>query len=137
MEVKRPAEALAEFEATLTKEPNRFRALYGAARAAQAAGNRASASAYYATLLKLSSRAEPPVRVEAGRSPQGRREALASGQTRCGTNRPEGRHGTQNPPVPAAAAAVSALRFADRERPRLHPLGRRGSVDVRLRGPGL
>ena len=34
LQLKRPAEALVEFEATLTKEPNRFRAIYGAARAA-------------------------------------------------------------------------------------------------------
>ena len=41
LQVKRPAEALVEFEATLKKEPNRFRATYGAARAAAAAGRRA------------------------------------------------------------------------------------------------
>ena len=32
LELKRPAEALKEFEATMAKEPNRFRGVYGAAR---------------------------------------------------------------------------------------------------------
>ena len=64
LQVNQPAEALAAFEATLTKEPNRFRAVYGAARAAKAAGNRASASAHYATLLRISSKADQPGRNE-------------------------------------------------------------------------
>lgn len=34
-----PAQALAEFERSLQRDPNRFRGIYGAARAAQAAGN--------------------------------------------------------------------------------------------------
>ena len=38
--------ALKEFEATLVKEPNRFRALYGAARAAAAAGSATAAKRY-------------------------------------------------------------------------------------------
>jgi hypothetical protein len=53
LELKRPADALAAFEVTLKKEPNRFRATYGAARAAQAAGQRQKAAAYYAQLLRI------------------------------------------------------------------------------------
>ena len=34
LQLNRPADALAAFEATLKKEPNRFRAVYGAAQAA-------------------------------------------------------------------------------------------------------
>ena len=41
LDAGRPAEALAAFEATMKKEPNRFRGAYGAARAAEAAGDRA------------------------------------------------------------------------------------------------
>ena len=41
LELGRPREALVEYRATLAKEPNRFRALYGAMRAATAAGDRA------------------------------------------------------------------------------------------------
>jgi tetratricopeptide (TPR) repeat protein len=53
MEVDRPAEALAEYEATLEVERNRARALYGAARAADAAGDRERADRHFASLLEL------------------------------------------------------------------------------------
>lgn len=58
------APALKEFEATLRKEPNRFRALAGAARAAAAIGDRAVAKRYYAQLLKICARADRPGRPE-------------------------------------------------------------------------
>ena len=64
LQLKRPAEALVEFETTLKKEPNRFRATYGAARAAAAAGQRQKASAYYASLLEISKSADEPGRRE-------------------------------------------------------------------------
>jgi hypothetical protein len=56
--------ALKEFEATMKKEPNRFRAVAGAARAAAAAGQRARAAGYYAELLKICSRADAGARPE-------------------------------------------------------------------------
>src|SRR5206468_1395480 len=40
LETHQPERALQEFEATLQKEPGRFRSLYGAARASQLSGNR-------------------------------------------------------------------------------------------------
>jgi hypothetical protein len=55
LEADRPAEALGEFEATIKKEPNRFRGLYGGARAAEAAGQRARAIALYKQLLQVAS----------------------------------------------------------------------------------
>ena len=64
LQLKRPAEALAEFEATLAKEPNRFRALLGAARAAAGAGDRAKAAAHAATLVAITARADRPGRPE-------------------------------------------------------------------------
>ncbi len=64
LQLNRPAEALVEFETTLKKEPNRFRATYGAARAAEAAGQRQKASAYYASLLQISKGADQPGRKE-------------------------------------------------------------------------
>lgn len=64
LELKRPAEALKEFEATLTKEPNRFRALYGAAEAAKLAGDRFSAQKYFGKLLDVSERGDKPERPE-------------------------------------------------------------------------
>ena len=64
MELKHPAEALKEFEATLRREPNRFRAVYGAARAASLSGDRERARAYFAQLVKICERADTPLRRE-------------------------------------------------------------------------
>ncbi len=49
----RPADALKEFEATMIKEPNRFRTTYNAAKAAIASGNRAAGRKYFALLLDI------------------------------------------------------------------------------------
>jgi len=48
-----PAQALKEFEETLTREPRRFRAVYGAAHSAQLAGDRAKARGYYQQLVEI------------------------------------------------------------------------------------
>src|SRR5882724_1350847 len=64
LELKRPSEALKEFEATLTKEPNRFRTLYGAAEAAKLAGDHQTAQTYFRQLLKVAERADKPGRPE-------------------------------------------------------------------------
>jgi hypothetical protein len=64
LESKQPAEALKEFEATLTKEPNRFRSLYGAAEAAKQAGDHQTAQTYFRKLLKVAERADQPGRQE-------------------------------------------------------------------------
>jgi tetratricopeptide (TPR) repeat protein len=53
MALNQPQQAQAEFERSLKRDPNRFRGLYGAARAAQAAGNQQAAREYYAKLDKL------------------------------------------------------------------------------------
>ena len=50
-----PKEALAAFEATKAKEPNRFNGYAGAAQAAQALGDTATAKANYEKLLALAS----------------------------------------------------------------------------------
>ncbi len=55
---KRFAEALREYEAATTKEPNRYRTLAGAMAAAQGAGDRAKALAMANALLKLGSEAD-------------------------------------------------------------------------------
>ena len=52
--------ALAAFEATMTKEPGRFRGAYGAARAAEAAGDRDRARQHYQTLLGIADGADSP-----------------------------------------------------------------------------
>jgi len=52
LELNRPAEALAQYEAAMAKEPNRFRGVYGAARAAELAGDRERARTHYARLVQ-------------------------------------------------------------------------------------
>jgi tetratricopeptide (TPR) repeat protein len=52
LDLKRPEEALAEYEISLQTDPNRFNGLYGAARAASEAQQREKAAGYYAQLLK-------------------------------------------------------------------------------------
>ena len=54
LELKRPAEALAEYKSALTNSPNRFDSLYGAAHSAQLAGDSAAANSYYAKLMDIS-----------------------------------------------------------------------------------
>jgi tetratricopeptide (TPR) repeat protein len=56
----RPAEALKEFEAVQQVEPNRFRALAGAGRAAELAGDLAAAKRYYGQVVELTASADPP-----------------------------------------------------------------------------
>jgi len=48
-----PQQALLEFERSLKRDPNRFRGIYGAARAAQVAGDRPLARDYYSKLQAL------------------------------------------------------------------------------------
>ena len=64
LDLNRPSEALKEFETTLTKEPNRFRSLYGAGEAAKLAGDRQTAQTYFQKLLKVAERADKPERRE-------------------------------------------------------------------------
>jgi Tfp pilus assembly protein PilF len=56
-------EALAAFEATLKKEPNRLGAAIGAAKAAEKAGDAAKARHHYAAAVALAENADP-VRAE-------------------------------------------------------------------------
>ena len=53
MTLNSPAQAFVEFERSLKRDPNRFRGIYGAARAAEASGNREAARDYYARLQTL------------------------------------------------------------------------------------
>lgn len=52
LEMKKPAEALAEYKRALAESPNRFDSLYGAAQAAQLAGRTTEAHGYLAKLVK-------------------------------------------------------------------------------------
>jgi tetratricopeptide (TPR) repeat protein len=53
LEAKRPQQALTEYQTDLKLNPSRFDGLYGAARAAEAAGKQKDATEYYALLLKV------------------------------------------------------------------------------------
>jgi tetratricopeptide (TPR) repeat protein len=64
LDLGRAADALRSYEKTLQREPNRARALAGAARAAELAKDKDAARRYYAALAKLMDRADPD-RVEA------------------------------------------------------------------------
>jgi hypothetical protein len=73
LKVNRPTKALEQFEATLKKEPRRFRSLYGAAHAAQLVGNRNMKAKYFRELLSACANSDKPGRPEIGEA----RRALA------------------------------------------------------------
>ncbi len=58
LELKQPAQALKEFEASQQREPNRFRGYLGAARAAEMMGDRSKAAASYRSLVLLAKDAD-------------------------------------------------------------------------------
>jgi tetratricopeptide (TPR) repeat protein len=64
LEANQPADALKAFETGLKKEPNRFRSVYGAGIAAERAGSREKARAYYTQLVKICERGDQPGRPE-------------------------------------------------------------------------
>jgi tetratricopeptide (TPR) repeat protein len=64
LELNQPMQALEQFEATLKKEPRRFRSLYGAAHAARLSGSRDTSRKYFRELLKVCAHADKPARSE-------------------------------------------------------------------------
>jgi tetratricopeptide (TPR) repeat protein len=74
LEAGRAKEALAAFETAMTKEPNRFRGIAGAARAAEALGDRARAGRYYTQLLEVARAADTE-------RPELRRARVAAGKS--------------------------------------------------------
>ena len=74
MALGRPAEALAAYEASLAVAPNRFYALGAAVRAADAAGRRDTARTHFATLEKVTARAD------GSRAELGKLKAIAAGR---------------------------------------------------------
>lgn len=61
IELNRPGEALAAFEAVLANSPNRLNSLYSAGRAAEAAGDLTKATRHYKDLLTLVAHADAGV----------------------------------------------------------------------------
>ena len=64
LEAGKPAEALVAYQASMAREPRRFRGLSGAARAAAAAGRLALAREYQRQLVALCPKADVPGRPE-------------------------------------------------------------------------
>jgi hypothetical protein len=58
LEVAEPGPALKEYEVSLQSSRNRYRGLYGAAKAAQRTGDSEKARTYYAKLLTLCNHAD-------------------------------------------------------------------------------
>jgi len=73
LEMNNPTKALVQFEATLEKEPRRFRSLYGAAHAAQLSGSSDLSLKYFGELLTICALSDKPGRTEI----EDAREALA------------------------------------------------------------
>ncbi len=61
MELGQSAAALPEYEKSIAKEPNRFRGLHSAARAAEASGNKAKARSWYKNLARVAANADAGV----------------------------------------------------------------------------
>ena len=66
-ELKRPAEALKEYEASQQREPNRYRGLYGAGQAAAQSGNRDKARLYFSKLVELAASGDARPEIENAR----------------------------------------------------------------------
>ncbi len=58
MEQRKPAEALKHYQASLKAAPERLRGFYGAAKAAEAAGDRKMGMGYYRQLARLTRTAD-------------------------------------------------------------------------------
>jgi hypothetical protein len=64
LEMNQPTPAREQFEATLNKEPGRFRAIYGAALASRLSGNLEASHKYFHELMQVCVRADDPGRTE-------------------------------------------------------------------------
>ena len=68
LELKRPADALKEYEASQVREPNRLRGYHGAGLAAAQASQPAKAKQHFARLVELAGKGEPRPEVAAART---------------------------------------------------------------------
>jgi len=68
MEARRPAEALNEYEASQSREPNRLRGLYGAGAAAAQAREPAKAKQYFGRLVSMAGSGDPRKELTAART---------------------------------------------------------------------
>ena len=64
LSLNRPTEALKEFEASQTREPDRFRGLYGAAQAAAQVNDNNRAKRYFGRLMEIAGQGDPRPELE-------------------------------------------------------------------------
>jgi tetratricopeptide (TPR) repeat protein len=64
LELKRPQEALVEYDGALKASPNRFNGLFNAGRAAEALGDKTRAAKYYTALMQSTGNGAQSTRVE-------------------------------------------------------------------------
>jgi tetratricopeptide (TPR) repeat protein len=112
LEANQPANALKEFEANLKKEPNRFRSVYGAGRAAESAGDAAKARTYYAQLVKICERGDQPGRSELAHARQFTGAKTASSGSTSEGDRGRFARSPQYPLLPRALEIELALSAA-------------------------
>jgi tetratricopeptide (TPR) repeat protein len=67
LEMKQYSAAAKEYQASLQMAPGRYRALYGAAKASELAGDRENARKYYAELLKVAEKGDARPELEAAK----------------------------------------------------------------------
>ena len=58
LQQQQPSQALTEYETSLQSTPNRLRGLYGAAKAAEGAGQQEKAATYFRKLAELTTEAD-------------------------------------------------------------------------------
>jgi hypothetical protein len=104
MAAKRPADALAAYEQSQTREPNRYRGLFGAAQAAAQSGNREKARMYYTKLVEDGGERDPCLGAARGAAVP-RSELAATFQNAL--------DGVHDPDVAGAAAEISRELEAD------------------------
>jgi|SRR5437773_9353281 len=78
----RPAEALAEYEKSQLREPNRYRRLFGAGQAAAQAGNRDKARLYFSKLAEMAGPGVRAPRAASGQAVPGEKLNQAQGDRR-------------------------------------------------------
>jgi hypothetical protein len=67
LQIGRPADALLEYEASLQRDPRRFRSYFGAGQAAAAAGDAERARYYYGLLVEMAGNGDPRPELAAAR----------------------------------------------------------------------
>jgi len=107
LELGRPGEAFAAFEASLRGAKNRLRSYAGAAAAAAAAGNTAAARSYYGKVLELADGGHE-ARAHASQGLSAAGKAIAAVHHGWITNRPQARSAPS--PQTGRGSALELLR---------------------------